>query len=303
MRTFALCLILTCLPALAAAQSDDSGPADEVVAPSDGSGPWLWMKPSLAVAYGPLGLLGDLKVQLRGPMHRSDSIVFQNTYAGVGGRLAVTPAFVDVGPRFSLAPIDIFDVDVQLSYVAVWQSSSGMLQYHQLFGTLDSQRNTRKGEATAGHLLYGSVTPTFKIKVGPVIAFSSADFAFIWAFPNADSTSPYIYDAYRDMVITRRDIVLTSYTGVLAEILDGESTAVKLRAGALLRHRQAFVSGDVSTALGGAVTIKPGRKEGWPTVLVAVLGYLRDADRAFAAPNIQVQASWEFERAVLRPGG
>jgi hypothetical protein len=262
--------------------------------------PYLWVKPAAALAYGPLGLIGDVKIQARTPLHRSDSIVFQNTYAGIGGRAAITPAFVDVGPRFSLAPIDVFDVDVQLGVRGVWPSSSGLIPFTQLSGTLDSQRDARKKDARAGQLLYASVNPTFKIKVGPLVAFTSADFAFIH---NIDElATPYVYEAYSDMLIARDDVVLTSYTGILGEILDGKKTAVLLRAGALLRHRQAFVSKDISTAVGGAVTVKPGRKPGWPTVLLGVLGYVRDVDRALKAPNIQLQVSWEMQKPFAPKG-
>lgn len=274
--------------------ADDAETAQDAEAP----GPWLWVKPSVAVAYGPLGLIGEATVQARAPLYRSDSIVFQDTYAGIGGRVAITPAFVEVGPRFSLAPIDIFDVDFQLSWVGVWPSSSGLLPYTKLGGKLDSQREERKGDAVAGHILYASVTPTFKLKVGPVIAFTSADFAWLQVLRPESSDSPFVYEPYRDMLIRPTDVVLTSYTGLLVEIFDGEKTAVLLRTGALLRHTQAFRSGDVSTAVGGVITVKPGRKPGWPTVLLAVLGYVRDADRALSAPNIQLQVGWEFDRPI-----
>ena len=298
-----ICLLILASPGAAAAA--DGAPGEEPEAsvaeaaqPDEPVGPWLWIKPSVAVQYAPLGLIGDLRVQARAPLHRSDSIVFQNTYAGVGGRLAITPAFVDVGPRFSFAPLDIFDVDVQLGYVAVWPSSSGLLPFHALEGTLDSQRKQIADTAVGGHALYASVIPTFKLKLGPVIAFTQADFSFIHVFQPETVASPYVYEAYRNTLIAWDDVVLTSQTGLLGEILDGEATAVQLRAGALLRHRQAFVSGHVSTALGGVVTLRPGRKEGWPTVLLAVLGYLREADRALGAPNIQLRLSWDFERPL-----
>ena len=261
-------------------------------------GPWLWMKPSVAFAYGPLGLIGDTKIQVRGPLHRSNSIVFQDTYAGIGGRVAVTPAFVDVGPRFSLAPIDIFDVDVQLAWVGVWKGSSGLIPYDRLDGTLDSQRAIIKTQSVAGQSLYASVSSTFKIKLGPVIAFTNADFAFVHVFRHEGETSPFVYEAYRDMVIAWDDVVLTSWTGLLAEILDGGDKRPLLRTGALLRHRQAFVSKDITTAVGGAVIIKPGPKPGWPTITLAVLGYVRDIDRALKAPNIQLQASWEIVKPL-----
>ncbi len=275
-----------------------SGPAAADEAPEAEPGPYLWVMPSFAVQYAPLGLFGDAKVQARTPLHRSESIVFQSTYAGIGGRLALTPAFVDVGPRFSFAPIDVFDVDVQLSWVGLWPSSSGLLPFDRLEGKLDGQRRARQDQAVAGHELYASVVPTFKLKLGPVIAFTQADFSFIHVFRPESLDSPYVYEAYRDILIAWDDVVLTSQTGLLGEILDGEQTAVQLRAGALLRHRQAFVSGDVATAVGGVVTLRPGRKEGWPTILLAVLGYVREADRAFGPPNIQLRLSWDVERPI-----
>ena len=35
-------------------------------------------------------------------------------------------------------------------------------------------------------------------------------------------------------------------------------------------------------------------------VLVAVLGYLRDVDRQFQAPNVQVQLSWVLEKDLKK---
>ena len=283
-------------PAETEAPVAEAPPPEPVVPP----GPWLWVKPSVAVAYGPLGLISDTKIQIRGPLFRSHSMVFQATYAGVGARVAITPAFVDVGPRFSLAPIDMLDVDVQLAWIGTWKGSSGLIPYDRLDGTLDAQRETRKGESVAGQSVYASVNPTFKIKLGPVIGFTSADFAFVRVFKPEGETSPFVYDAYRDMVIAWDDVVLTSWTGLLAEILDGGDKRPLLRTGALLRHRQAFGSKDITTALGGAVIVKPGPKPGWPTITFAVLGYLRDVDRALKAPNIQLQLAWEIVKPLSK---
>jgi len=263
--------------------------------------PYLWIKPSVGLGYAQLGLLGVTQAQARAPMLRTESIVFQNTFAGAGARLRIAPAFVDIGPQFTLAPIDVFELTVNGGFVGTWKSNAGLLPYDQLSGTLEADRTAREDTAVAGGFLYGSAAPVFKIKLGPVIAFTKADFTVFHLLDQEDHSGTYWYEASRDFLLLPTDVMVESTTGILGEILDaGEKTTVKLRAGAMLRHRQAFGSKDISTAVGGVVTVKPGRKEGWPTILLAVLGYVRDADRALKAPNIQIQVAWEFEKPFAK---
>jgi len=263
-------------------------------------GPWLWNRNSVALAYGPLGLLGTSRLQIRGPMGRSSSIVFQDTYAGAGMAMAISPAFIEVGPRFSLAPIDVFDIDVQLSYIYTWRSSAGLLPYTGLTGTLDNARTAIKTTAVAGSKFTASISPTVKFKAGPVIGLWNLEWAFIHHIKPDGVTSPYVYEALRDLVIAWDDLVVTNIAAILVEIFDGTGPnggpGPKFRVGPIMRDKQSLVSRDISTALGGAITLRPGPKPGWPDILVAVMGYLRDNDRQFKAPNIQVQLAWVLEK-------
>lgn len=56
--------------------------------------PGLWLRQAVGFGGWPSGAVSDTRLQYRAPLHRSESIVFRDTYAGVGGRLAVTPAVV-----------------------------------------------------------------------------------------------------------------------------------------------------------------------------------------------------------------
>jgi len=288
-------------PAVAAdatAQEPAAAPpaTEEVVVP----GPWSWSRFQVGLSYAQLGLLGRARSEFRGPMGRTPSIVFQNTFMGAGIDFAVSPAFVQVGPRFTLAPIDVFDVTFGFNYNYTWRSSAGLLPYDDITGTLEAQREAIKDTAVASSRFMIRINPTVKLKVGPVIAFWSAEWAFIHTPIPSGVSSPYVYEAMRDMVMAWDDLVVTNIAGVLVEILDFTGpkggNGPRLRVGAITRDRQTFHSRDIGTALGGVVSFKPGPKPGWPDILLVVQGYLRDFDRQFAAPNIQIQFSWILEK-------
>jgi hypothetical protein len=277
--------MLRASPAVAQEASNQGRPA-----------PWLFFRQSVGAAYGPLGLLSDTRLQVRTAMHRSDSALFQNTYAGAGGRLLVSPAFVEIGPRLSLAPIDIFDVDVQGSWTGVWKSSSGELPYYHVGGKLDSQRRAIKDTAVAGQRFTLGIAPTLKIKVGPIIAFDSVEVAFLHSIEPPGVDSPYVYEALRDMVVAWDDTVVTHLGSVLYVVKPG-TPSPKFAVGAILRHRKAWVSGDGHTATGVVTTFKPGKAPLVPQILATALIYLQDADRTWT-PTFQAEASWRFDRPI-----
>lgn len=298
------------LPALAVAAdapdevttTDDTESSDPVEADDapwvDDGRPWLWYRGSLAVAYGPLGLLHTSRLQVRGALGRSKSVLFQTTYAGAGLGFAVSPAFIEVGPRLSLAPIEIFDVDLQGSYTFTWKGSSGLLPYSSVGGTLEKDRELLGPSSKPGGKFTLMVSPTIKLKVGPVIGLWNVEWAFIHHMDQ--TSSPLVYEALRDLVIARTDMIVTNIAAILVEAFDGTGPnggpGPTLRVGAIMRDKQSYESRDISTALGGAVMFRPGPKRGWPDVLLVVMGYLRDDVRAFSAPNIQLQLAWVLDK-------
>lgn len=257
--------------------------------------PHVWGKQLVGVGGWPTGAISDTRIQYRVPGKRSDGIVFQNTYAGVGGRLQVSPAFVDIGPRLSWAPIDVFDLDLQGSWTG-YAGPFGPLPMDGLDGKIESARNLRNGEEIAVSKFEIAATPTFKAQVGPVVAFNTTQVSVLSATMREDTE--LWYEPYRDLVVATTDVTIENQAAVLVEAMDGEGKP-KLLFGPQVRHRQAFVSKDRYTNLGALVAFKPGTKTGIPTLVGQGGFYLQDRERVGTVPNLQLAATWTLDR-VLR---
>lgn len=256
--------------------------------------PVLWVKEGVGVSGWSSGLISDTKVQVRAPLYRSDSIVFRDTYAGAGGRFAITPAFVDVGPRLSVAPIDIFDVDVQASWHGYFGTSSSLMPFAAPEHKLEKERNARKDDAFAGSALSVSVAPTLKLAVGPIVAFDAWMWER-WHVPKPDGAgTPFVYEPYRDMVIAWDDTIIQQQVAVMGMLQKGDDGPL-LWVGATARDQYSLKGGDRSTAVGGVGMWRPGKSARTPTLLLQVLPYVTDADRVGSVPNIQGQIAFTHE--------
>lgn len=254
--------------------------------------PSVWTRQLIGVGGWPSGLLSDTRVQLRTRGHRSDSILFRDTYYGVGGRVQLSPAFLDVGPRVSIAPIDVFDLDLQASWTG-YAGPFAPLPYDSLKGTSERARSQRKGEQMPLHKLELSAAPTLKGKVGPVVAFSSTTVGWLRAHRPKDASSAYWYEPYRDLVVAWQDVTLENQTAVLVELLPGDDRPL-LWIGGTFRHRRAFVSGDYQSHAGAVVMCKPGTGPWMPTLVGQGLAWVASPDRGFGVPSVNLAATWSF---------
>lgn len=259
--------------------------------------PYVWTRFMFAAAGWPSGLIGDARVQHRAPLKRSSSFVFQSTYAGVGGRLAIAPAFVDVGPRLSLAPIDFFDIDVQAGFVGYWRSSSGLLPYdHVLESTRDQDRTDRYRDpdttAQAGWGAYVSGQPTLKAKLGPIILYDSWAFTWFHIDRPRGEERPLVYEPYWDRLIAWDDLIFQQEVGLLGQILDGR-TGPTLMTGAVFRHRWTLYSRDPSMVVGGMIMVRPAQKRAVPAIAGQILAYVKDPDRVGGVPAMGLALVWQ----------
>lgn len=297
----ALLLLTT---ALAAEPAEPPHPSTAPAAPKviETSGPtrphpWLWSRTLIGASGWPSGLILDERAQYRVPLKRGRSIALQDTYAGVGGRVAVTPAFVDVGPRLSLAPVDFFDIDLQGGFVGYWPSSSGLLPYDDVHqSTRDKDRGDRhrdpKTAARAGWSAYASAQPTLKAKLGPIIIYDSWQFTYMHVEPGDEVTAPLTYEPYWDRLVARDDLIFQHEAGVLGEVLKGDATHPGLRVGAQLRHRWTLVSHDPSLSVGGVVMVRPVDRPLVPSIAGQVMGYVQDEDRQGEVPAMGLALVW-----------
>jgi hypothetical protein len=259
--------------------------------------PVVWVKEGIGGGGWPSGLISDTKVQLRAPLYRSESIVFRDTYAGIGARFAVTPAFVDVGPRLSLAPIDIFDVDVQASWHGYYGTTSGLLPFAEPRNKLESQRYPRKEDAFVGSALSLSVSPTLKLALGPLVLIDSWTVERWHVDRPQGVTEPYVYEPYRDLVIAWDDTLVQQQASLMARLQKGDDGPL-LWVGGALRDTWSVDAGDRSLSVGGVGMWRPGRSPRSTTLLLQVLPYLIDADRVGSVPNIQGQVSWTLDHPL-----
>jgi hypothetical protein len=259
--------------------------------------PWLFVRSAVAAAGWPSGLLWDGRLQARAPLHRAPSLVFKDTCIGAGGRFLATPAFVDAAGSFSFAPVDVFDVDVFAGGVFSWPGDAGRIPYDSLDGTLEATRERKKGTSVATSTAYLAIAPTLKLKLGPVVLFDAWNFAFLHVQKPSGVTAPYVYEAYRNLVVAWDDVAIEQQAALLVEALPGGERPL-LRFGFTVRDRLAVQSHDRSTALGPLFMWKPGPKPVWPTIVVQVLPYVKDPDRVLGPPNVGVLLFWKGEHSL-----
>lgn len=258
--------------------------------------PHWWLRQSVGGQLFPDGALSDTRLQYRVPLKRSESRLFQTTYAGAGLRAAVTPVNVEVGPRLGFAPIEIFELEVQGSYLGYFSwGGRGLLPFEQTEGKGTEERKAREAEGFMASGLQLAATPTVKVKLGPVVVFDSATFSMLHLENPLGLDAPYVYEPNRDLIVAWDDVLVENQAGVLYEVLPGGERPL-LRVGATARNRAALTSGDESVAVGGLVSFRPGHTPAVPTVNVLALAYVVDSDRVGTAPNLQASATWVFEK-------
>lgn len=261
--------------------------------------PTLHVQEALATAGWPSGALSNTIVELDTPLYRSSSIVFQDTSAGLGAQVLATPAFLSVGPRLSLAPIDVFDVNLKWARVWHFGNSFSTLPFDVVGGKLESQRSARGDEAVATTAWVATLEPTAKIKLGPVIAFDAWTIDRLHFERPEGVDSPYVYEPYRDLVLAWDDWSFEHQAALLWDVADGEEGPM-FRPGLTLRDTWTKTSKDHRTNLGPIILARPGKGPAVPTLVGMAIWYLRDADRVGPIPYLAAQARWEL-RVPLRP--
>ena len=296
----ALCLLSASSTALAA--EGDAVSAATVASADATDGVHFWTKEKVAVAGWPTGALGVSMGQLRAPLKRSDSILFQDTYAGVGAKVAASPAFLQAGPTVSLAPVDVFDIDLFAGGISYWPGGFAPLPTDVRGGTLSDDRSARADETVGARGLVLEAAPTLKAKVGRVIVFDA------WTVrhqrldapqngADGEAAQPWHYEPFTDLILSWTDTVVEHQPGVLLDVKPDEGGAW-LRVGGTMRDKWSTGTGDRSLSAGLLVAAKPGKSATVPTLAGMALMYGIDDDRVGGVPFLGLQASWSAERSL-----
>ena len=261
--------------------------------------PGLWTRQAVGTSGWPAGLISDTRMQYRAPLARKEgSWMLNETYAGVGGMARITPAFVEFGPRLSIAPVDVFDLDLQASRLQYFNPGLGLMPFESSSegGKLDGTRSDRaaNGEGVASGGWSFTATPTFKLQLGPIVAFDTWNISFL-ALDKPDNTSEdFVYEPYRDQVVAWNDVSIEHQAALLYTVLPGDDGPM-FWVGGTVRDRFNHTSDDRSTAAGALIVAKPGTSATVPKIVGQAMFYVKDQDRVGTVPNLQLLAAWTFE--------
>ncbi|MFT4704847.1 MAG: hypothetical protein ACI81R_002555 [Bradymonadia bacterium] len=237
---------------------------------------WLYARSVFGISARPIGLLLDNQLEHRWRLWRTDAIPFQNTFLGVGARVALSPAYLDVGPQVTFAPADLFDLQMRATYSRYYAGANGLVGYATIGDTTSDTREAFAQGTLGDDMLSLSIAPTLKLKVGPIIAVGSATITAIYT--DEDEALPLAFDVYRNLTIARGSELVTEYNGALiAELLDGDRGPL-LWLGALAEHARTRESRDQRTAVGPLVVVRPSRSMRGPRFLIQGRYYTEDSD-------------------------
>lgn len=261
--------------------------------------PSLWTSHGIGVAAYPTGLIYLGQLQVRGPLYRSESIVFQDTFAGGGLTLAASPAFINGGPRVDIGPIDVFDIALSAEVVSSIPGF-GAIPYDTLGSKLERERNPRKDESFGAIGWQITANPTVKIKLGPVIAFDSFTLASVHLGQPDDVVGRYYYEARRDMTLAWHELYLENQPGLLFEASPGGDKPLILL-GATAYDKRCIKSGDRQVLAGFLGVVKPHEHKAVPTIIGQATLYLKDPDRQIEdVPYLAMLLSWDFQKPLKK---
>jgi|GEM_PF-1327896 len=289
--------------------SSDDTPAESESAVEGGTEPtpydkhWFHLWGRVGAAAFPLGVQGTIVAEPRVALHRSESVLFQSTFAGAGVYFRVTPAFLEVGPQISVKPIEIFELNVVGKYTAHFASKNGRVRFDDYAGKSYADRDARLDSPAAASTLYFGISPVLKLKAGPLIVVYGGAIAYHHTLVD-DADDQLLYDAALDLLIYKREWTISHQAVVMAEVLDGEKTASRLRIGASIRQRAALRAKDQTVNLGLITTFKPGRNAAFPEILFLLMPYLRDASggRVLGPPWIALALTWTIDPPFSKTG-
>ena len=256
--------------------------------------PGLWFRGAVGTGGWPTGLMSDARLQYRTPLMRQEgSLVLNETYAGAGAVLRVTPAFSEAGVMLSLAPVDVFDLDLYATRTQWYSGEYGLMGFDAPVNRTDRDRGERAengdGIRSGGWSL--TAVPTAKMKLGPVIAFSSWTVSFLDIERPEGETAPFTYEPWRDQVLAWNDIAGEHYGAVLFEGLPGGERPLLL-AGGVVRHRFSVRSNDEALGFGPLLVAQPVPKPAVPRIVAQAIFHAIEVDRVGGPPNLQMAAIW-----------
>lgn len=235
---------------------------------------------TLGVAVNPIGLQDQLALSWRWGLTHSKNPFLSDAHVAVGATNTLTPAYERVELWAEVSPLSVLDVKVGLEpifYFGTFGHLAGFPSYDSDFSR--TAREAIKDQAVSRTGVRYHVSPTFKIKLGRVIARAGAEFEW-W---RVDGPGAYFYEPFRDTLLDSDGDRLTALSSQLFYEAHNGADGGRLLAGVFHdriavhdapRNRRQRLGPIAIWTLGHQ---RIGLRE--PTVILGVFTYLQDPSK------------------------
>jgi hypothetical protein len=170
---------------------------------------------SLGFSVNKLGLQHVLDLHWTRRLTASRSPLLADAHVSAGLSHVITPSYTRLGAWVELAPLSIFEIRAGAEPAVYFGTFGSLMSFGSYADSFDdSTRDARKGEARWGTGSRFYLSPTLKMKLGPLVAASSADLEW-W---RSSAAGPLYYEPARDTLLkVGGDRVLNSSSVLLRQ--------------------------------------------------------------------------------------
>ena len=147
-----------------------------------------------------LGVQNTLDLTWTWKLSSSTRALLSDAHVAVGLTDSLSPAYNRLGAWIEVSPLSILDLRAGIepaAYFGTFSALSDYASYDEAFDTDSRKARDRAGEKAFGTGGRAYLAPTLKLKLGRVVAVSSAELEW-W---RASNDGPYFYEPTRDLLL------------------------------------------------------------------------------------------------------
>jgi hypothetical protein len=166
---------------------------------------------TLAASVNNLGLQNVLELSWRRPLSASRNPLLSGAHTAFGVSHTLTPSYTRVGAWAQVSPLSVLDLRVGVEPTAYFGTFHSLMSFDSYGDSFTNDARDQRGGAGFGTAGRVYLSPTLKMKAGPVVAVAGADFEW-W---RSDARGPLFYEPARDTLLKASGDQLLSTSSVL----------------------------------------------------------------------------------------
>ncbi|OFW04875.1 MAG: hypothetical protein A3H96_10730 [Acidobacteria bacterium RIFCSPLOWO2_02_FULL_67_36] len=252
-----------------AAQSPDSvGPA----------APRREVREQLGASVNNMGLQNSVEIGWTWPLSASRHPLLSDAHISAGVTHALTPAQTRLGGWLEYAPLSILSVRAGVDPTAYFGTFRSLMSFDSYTDPFSKKDRDARGGSRAGTGARVYVSPAVKVKAGPLVAMSSADFEW-W---QSSASGALFYEPTRDTLLKSRGDRLVNTTTV-ALFQRGSGSGGTFSIGGIHTLTHVLDAPDNRIQKLGAIAVREFRSSHFrvprPRVTLVVARYLNDPSK------------------------